>query len=512
MIMLLKRCILPGILVVAAIFVYVSTQRWGVGMQTDAIIYLDVATSLANKEGFLFVNPSTAMHEPLYHFPPGYPIALAFVARTLSVSPLVAARWLGILLLPVLLGFIWHFAGGNRSLFAMPATMLMAFSTHLVQNFSMAQSEALFLVTVFSGFYCINQYFRTQKYALLIAAGFALGCSFVTRYVGVAAMFAGGMHILLTQKQWQRKVFDAAVYSVIALIPSGAWMIWRFLHARELGYTSAPPALAIRLSEAYQTVGFWLLPGLVPESIRSASVAIAIVLLCAVIVWLAGKEGGILSLLKNISMNSQILLLFVIAYSMLLIITTVLVGNPWPFDERILLPIQCCLVCQLARISSKAYRQIRKPLWQTLIIAIWIGFIFSYSLRVGVRSKEWRDQGLGITAKYYQQKDWDGLAKIIPQNLLIYTDQTSPVFWYLRRATRLFPTPFLRDNRINRDYEKQMNEMLESIVNNEAVCVLLSPLPKEILGIESSGLRNKSVDGFEAIYISPILADKERQN
>ena len=173
---------LPFLLMAVVFFaVYQYCFDSKLDLNGDNASYIQLARTLSDGHGYSNVSPSG--FTPASHFPPGYPVFLAFFV-SLGLDNLIFFKVLnGVLLfasLIALFGLSRRLSG--HTTVALTAMLLACFSPHLMHFASMAMSEMLYLACTVAAF--VSLYFYAVRkpsafycspwfYAALLAAGAA---------------------------------------------------------------------------------------------------------------------------------------------------------------------------------------------------------------------------------------------------------------------------------------------------------------------------------------------------
>ena len=165
---------------VAAVSIFlVATERWGLGVSYDSVVYVQASHSLSK---IPLPQARDQGGKPLYWWAPGYPLVLKAFGGTYSGARLLNALLLFVGVLVV--GAAAWKATDARS--GVLAATLYAFSPAVFSAHLSLLAEPLFLVL------------GTAAVALIAArrpvpAGLAAGAATLTRFAGVPLIFAGAV-------------------------------------------------------------------------------------------------------------------------------------------------------------------------------------------------------------------------------------------------------------------------------------------------------------------------------
>ena len=209
------------------------TATYGVGLEWDPINYIGVARNLLAGHGFVNV---IGDNDPYTTYAPLYPMALAAAGFGLFDPYAVAAPLNAALLALTVLVMGQYFRRRLKSPFLLVwASAAVALSIPLIWAASFALSASLFiLLTSLALIQCDKYLEKGQTSALILTAIFS-ALAWQTRYVGVAVPAAIGL-ILLFQPgaTMMQKAQRVSVYSLIAAVPMGLWLLYNYLRIGEL--------------------------------------------------------------------------------------------------------------------------------------------------------------------------------------------------------------------------------------------------------------------------------------
>lgn len=255
-----------------------GTAYWctagGIGVTSDSPVYLSAAQSLLHGEG-LTIAFGHHLGEPLTHHPPLFPVLLAGLGAT-GLSLIEAARLLNatifaanILLLGLLL---WRATAGSWlaafGAFVAAGDYLM-FHVHI-----QIVTEPLFFLCLLTALWFLDRHLAGPRHALLIGAALATAFAILTRYTGVALVWAALLALLvLGRRRLAARVLDCLVFGMVACLP----MAWWSLHNLTTAGTMADrqlvwhPAGRDYFLVAGRVIGQWLVPPPAADALRIAA-------------------------------------------------------------------------------------------------------------------------------------------------------------------------------------------------------------------------------------------------
>src|SRR5262249_24165991 len=152
-----------------------------------------------DRHGLIAINGAATEAQPLTHYPPLFPAAVASIAMA-GVAVETAARWLNSLLFGVnifLIGFTLTSFARASSWLPVVGSLLALTAPDLLGWHSLALSERLYVCALLTGLLCLLLYFETYERRYLVISALALALCALTRYVGAAAVGAGVIALLV---------------------------------------------------------------------------------------------------------------------------------------------------------------------------------------------------------------------------------------------------------------------------------------------------------------------------
>ena len=230
-------------LVGGAIAIYsTASGPWG---YSDSVAYISTARSVLQGKGLGYYEGNTDF-EYMSHLPAFYSLVLSAIGIT-GINLVVAVRWFDVVAFVIsIFAAGWIFYRYSRAkVLGIIASALMCAFPGMVSMFSSAFSEPLFiLLLLLSGFFLLA-YLRTENLLRLFFAAVIVGFMPVTRYVGLALPLCGALTVLLfASGPWQRRLKSAAVFTLVAYLPTLCWFIWSYFAS---GHSIGELSLGINL-------------------------------------------------------------------------------------------------------------------------------------------------------------------------------------------------------------------------------------------------------------------------
>lgn len=204
----------------SALLILLRQINYGPGLIPDAMIYLSVARNLASGNGLVIQNG-----ELLTIWAPLFPTLLAAPERlggeARMAAGLLNAAATGALV--VVVGWYLRRRFGSV-LLAWWGALAVLLSIPLTRMGASVATEPVFLLLSVLALLCAAQFLDGGTRRALVWAGVFTALACLTRYVGITIIFAVAPLLLCRRESWMARAQNAALYSVIAGLPVGAWM------------------------------------------------------------------------------------------------------------------------------------------------------------------------------------------------------------------------------------------------------------------------------------------------
>lgn len=197
---------------------------WG---HSDPVLYISTARSLDRGLGLGYYE-GNAKFEPITLEPPFYSIVLSAIGLS-GVNLVAGARWLNVLAFVISIfisGWIF-FRFSHVPFLGIVASVLMCVFPYMVEWFSSAYSEPLFILLFLSGGLCLLYYLQKENLPILLLSALLVGLLPGTRYAGIAMVFAGVLSVFLfVSGKFLARIKKAALFLLVSGLPILAWIIW----------------------------------------------------------------------------------------------------------------------------------------------------------------------------------------------------------------------------------------------------------------------------------------------
>lgn len=272
----------------AALLILLREINFGVGLAHDSIIYLSVARSLAAGAGLVAYNGDT-----LTLFPPLFP-ALVAVPGLFGLDAPAAAGLVNAAAIGALVGVVgWRlrsdFGSTPLALWGALAAML---SIPLAYVGSRAFSEPIFLLLTTLALIQAAQFLDSGRRSALVWAAVFTALACLTRYSGAAIVITVALLLLCRRDSWSSRAQNVVLYSSIAALPVGIWVLRNFLLTGLFtGYRAPSDAtLTQNVTVLLHTLASWLFPVGIWSNVQAGTALLAAPLGLPVLALVAGAS------------------------------------------------------------------------------------------------------------------------------------------------------------------------------------------------------------------------------
>jgi hypothetical protein len=239
---------------IAAVYTLTVTAKYGPAISSDSIHYMTAAWNLA-QHGVL----STYTGHPLVSYAPFLSwmyalLGMAGLSMETAARLVNAASYAAVIL--IVGNFVTSLPIPNNAVFTY-SVLTSLLSVSLTGMSPVAMSEVLFIALVFAAFWNAYRFVQTGKswhYYCMCAASAAAA---LTRYIGVTAVFACFLTIVMLMRlDLPKRLVLSLTYALIALIPLCFWLARNFvLTGTFMGYRE-PSIFTIR-EMVFDTAWAW---------------------------------------------------------------------------------------------------------------------------------------------------------------------------------------------------------------------------------------------------------------
>jgi hypothetical protein len=486
-----------AIFIIIAIAIYGSfsihyATIWGAWAFSDSAAYISAARNFSNGFGVVISSPDEN-YEPLEYHPPFYPFLLSSVA-SFGIGFIEGARWIDILLFGLLI-----FSIGVSILYltqycliAITSSLLIAVSPALINSFTGAMSEPLFIFLLYLSLLTFLFFLNKKSGVFLIISAIFTSCASLTRYVGIEIVLAITLLILIYVKR--NKWLNLFIFNLTANIPVGLW----FLHTLDTSNTAGGRNLQLsenfveKVKEFLQNI-FNAIKSWIPyihyqnEFISEKTKAVLALSLFCLLIGLALVWRRKIGIAKDTTKPAFLLLeccsLFIIFFLLFLLTTFLMTTPKIDIHERMLSPLWPAFSIVLSTSMFLFYLFVKNK------FKVVISLIFTFSLLIitryyfltsKVNIENLHREGFGHSARVFRESELINEILNLPEEQPLISNNPGLVLLYTNRM------PYLIKNIYGRPFGVK-NTYLESILRDEHAALIL----------EFPSLRNIYIDDFE---------------
>lgn len=439
-----------GLIAVIGTLLVLQATPEGLGLSDDAIAYIAGARSILAGHGYR--EAWLVSNEPVTHFPPGFPAALAFIGLS-GLDPWRGARFLNALLFglnAVLLGILGWRTTKSLSAGLVLATLFVA-NGSLLQVHAVAMSEPLFIFFSLMSFWMFDLYFeRDHHWLWLVLCGLSVGAAYLTRYAGLALVATFLAALLVLHRDWRSRLTGIGIFLVSFIPLALGWAIRNEIVAGKATNRILVwhPITASNFDTTLYSISVFLMP---VEPWRQALyktpvlfIVLSAIILGAALIWLLVKTWKYFTLPpaeKKLKSRSEVIVftnaLYVFGYIASILASMSLFDASTKFKLRILSPIFVSLLILLVILGTWLWKKRRELVFILTILILGMS-IYGQVATVS----EWSKGGQGFASfVWYRSKAIDFL-RGLPPGVQIYTNQTGAVYFYTGRGTYSLPNHF----------------------------------------------------------------------
>ena len=433
--------------IVAFVLVLVVTDPPGPGLDPDALQYLGAAASLAASGEYTVPFGAWARAdstEPLTHFPPGYPTALALPVR-LAMEPAQAARLVDATAAFITCATVVLLVSAAASPVAgvLLAVALLSMTAMYTTHASVL-SEPMYLA-------CLSLTLAAMAWApdRPLRAGFPAAVALMTRYAGLSIVGALGLWMLSQPGRWADRLRRAALAIAPALVLQIAWVI----RTRAVAHVSDIRKIALygnwgrTLAQGGATLTAWLIPDAAAETdplahrpVLAMAAALALGGLVALGVWHARRAEGATD--RGASLAPRLIAaagLLLASYAALLGASRLVADPGIPFDERIFAPALLLLMIITATALTSWWRGTRLRVARIAIGTALVAWWGAAAAATRVSAHFAMTWGSDFAGQQWQDSDVLAWGRRQGANAPLYSNWPAAVFFYLHRPSHELP-------------------------------------------------------------------------
>ncbi len=460
--------------------IFLFGTRGGVAIYPDSVLYIQGARSLALGQGLTVPQPDGS-YEPVTLFPPLYSLLLASASHV-TPSVLNALKPIQLLLLLLALAAMMTLAArstNNAPYAILLVGLLGVIATDFMSYQTVALSEGLFIACTMFALCAITSYLSKPSWNRLLAAALATSAAWLSRYAGAAWVLSGaGTIVLLSDRPWRKRLFDALVFIAISSAASVYWMIrnarvGQAALGRTLRWTGFwGPAERDALQNTWRLWTWrW-------STAHAGWVAMAVLIFLILLIrsmdWRRNSDAkprATAFLTTRVLLLYSAVYLFVIAGSAMAFQADILLDS-----TRILIAFHLLLLLFIVVQGSNVLQRsnserLRAGAWILSLFVLTLGARASWAwLRTSTSS-----QALMYATNEYRDSPLIASLKRLPPNTILYSNLGYPVLLYTGRVC--FEVPRKIDNgtgRPSEQFERAMKEMKENLEDDNGLLVLFN--------------------------------------
>ena len=424
----------------------IYSTRWGPWVFSDSTGYIASARNLIAGHGLGLYGASGEFH-PLTLHPPGFSLLLGFFGW-IGIDLLTAARWINVILFGLTISVVglMIFYVTHSPWLAIICSILILSMPDLVDIYSGAMSEPLFIFTGLLSISLVLWFLRNNRYPVLLAAAITVGLSIITRYAGFAFMITGITGLLvLSSRTWKHRIIDILIYGSVGILAVIGWQIW--LNSQPVDdhlfqlVTNLKEQLANFRVSVMEIFWSWLpFTSLLPRySYNQAKnyLIIALVfllILTSLTIWKLRKNN-----VKFIDSShglpfAGLLIVFAIAYLIILAFSYVYTLPTPDLIIRTLLPVHLAMLIGLFLLLYFIIRAWTSVKWLPLIpILLALGISLSYMHDSMDIASQYHQIGAGYTDRYWRASETIRAIEQLPSSMTLISNESAAVLFYTNR-------------------------------------------------------------------------------
>jgi hypothetical protein len=431
----------------AGSLVIIYSTRWGPWVFSDSTEYIFSASNLIAGHGLGLYGPTGAFH-PLSLHPPFYSLVLSFFGL-FGADLVTTARWIDVILfgLTILVVGVTLYTFIQSSWLSIIGSFLLFSMPPLVDVFSGAMSEPLFIFTGLTGISLTLLFLRNNRYIVLLAAAFFSGLSMFTRYTGLAFIVTGIIVLLVfSQKSWKNRIPPILFYAIMSCLPTIGWLTWlklQSINARNFQIYANSMELFTQFRLGVMEI-FWswlpftsLLPRYTYHLGRNLLIIFILLMLglFCLTVWKMHKNNLKVFDSSNGLFFAILMFMFAITYLFVLGVSYIFSDPRIDLISRTFLPVHIAIL--LGVLSSFLFfiRAWPSARWLNLIpIFLSIGISISYLNESIDIVKQYHQYGSGYTSTEWRDSEIIRILEQIPSNIPIISNDSALVLFYTGRT------------------------------------------------------------------------------
>jgi len=499
-----KKILLLLPLSVIGIIIQLYSTRIGAGVSPDSTQYLSAAQTVLQGQGLQILGSEGELI-PLMLWPPLFPFILAFFGR-LGIDVYEAARvWNAVMIGAnvFLIGVIIARITYPSKTAPIVGSVLLLLSVDFVSIHAWVWSDPTMLFVGFLGLLLLDKFLVEKKHVFLLASVFSCGLCLVTRYAAIPFVIVGCTALLLFQRGERliKRLFVSIAYGILSLLPLIMWTIRnQTLTGNSVGREFGFDVGRLRILEVgLKVVSDWVLPGRITGEIRGwiGGLFLLTWLMFAVIYAVVkAKEDGKSRAHGHSICLPQLLVLFFLIYSFMLLFGNAFFQPGFPLNNRIMIPLYIVMVIVSTGIAYDVFHWVQprfctsdafqKRIWSIpilvllSIIAVGMGFKL---VHMGKWLKGSYEEGLGYASRAWRNSAEIRFIEDLPLDALIYSNGPDAIYFLADRLTTLLPGSVQDAEQLSGTERSSIHNMREDLLRNDGYIVYFRGITwRETLG------------------------------
>ncbi len=465
---------------VVGVSILLASTPHGLGVSDDSVIYIGAARNLVDGRGLSRLEGDGSA-EPITHYPPGYPLALAgWLAAGGSLA--AGARLITIVSFLISILFVglltWELT--QSTVLSLLPSLLLALSPIALDVHVWAMSEPLFVAFTLMALWALARYLAGGRALYLYGSALILGFGWLSRYVGYTLLATSILSLAMQAKAWRDRIDDIARFVPIAATPVVAWLVRniRLTGSATNRQLAWHPVGWGKLKSGLLSVGEWVYGGRPPSAWMALPALLALLLIFGIFLRSRLPQKRDEPEERGRKLTGLALPLFTEIYTLSLLLSISLFDYSTPIDRRLLFPLYPIVLVVGACTLRTFWPRLRRFPWlRTLTVVLLVAGLARYTWETVETADRLRADAGGFASKDWRQSEVVDFLRDLPPETAIYTNEPVAVYYLVNRGSYMVPIRF--DSVVGKsrgDYEASLREMSAELQSGQAVLVLLDSI------------------------------------
>ncbi len=443
---------------VAFVFIFLFTKHSGVGISPDSVKYLSSAHNIARQFSFTDYN-----NTPFVLFPLGYPLFLAciqfaFPTSLLQVLPFINGLFFAGIIFMVANIFQQIFATNKIVLHLV--LLLISTSPALLEIYTMAWSETLFIFLTLIFFISLNKYLVQNNFKHLLISAIIASLAFLVRYAGITCVITGCIIILSNRNlPFSKKLIHLFGFGAVGVLLPLINLVRNIMVSETYSGVRQKSlnSFYINLTNAAEVLEQWFI-SLSNSSKAGIFILVFLVLASLILLYYSFKKHFLTS-----SYNSIISLFFLVYIGFMLTISTV--SRFETLSSRLLSPVYIPIILLISTIVLQLLRIKNRPLKITAALLLLIIYGFMQFNHYKTNAATWEGVSVagipGYTENQWVKSSMANFIKNNPKEILpiIFSNADDAVFFLTGKTAFALP-------------HKDIPSEISSFKTNKSFCLI----------------------------------------